>query len=224
MKRRLAIGLAVIAAAAAGGGAYAATRSGGSSNDAKHQAFLNDVAKRLHVTPEQLRNALKGAAVDRLNAALASGRITQAQANQLKQRIEQGQLPPFGEHRMHGFGGAPVFPALIGAANFLGLTPPQLLHQLESGKSLGQIAAARGKSVSGLKAAIIAQIRSRLDQAVARGIITRAREQQILSDLSSRLDDLITRVHQPGFGGHRLAAPQMAQPPAGPMPPAGPTF
>jgi hypothetical protein len=129
-----------------------------------------------------------------------------------------------------------MFPPLIGAADYLGLTAPQLLHQLKSGKSLAQVATARGKSVSGLKAAITAQIRSRLDQAVARGVIIPAREQQILSDLSSRLDDLINRVHQPGFGGNGRfggnrrfggngpAAPPMAQPPAGPMPPAGPTF
>jgi hypothetical protein len=224
MKRRFVIGLAVVAAAAAGGGAYAAAAAGGSGgSDSNRQAFLNDVAKRLHVTPQQLSNALKGAAIDRLNAAVSSGRLTQAQANELGRRIEQGQVP-FGGHEFrgpHGFGGPPFVggPPLLGAAaSYLGLTVPQLFQQLQTGKSLAQIASARGKSVSGLKSAITAQLKSRLDQAVTRGMISAAQERQMLSNLSSRLGDLINGIHRPGFG-HGFMAPQMATPP-----PAGPNF
>ena len=85
-KRKLAIGTVAAAAAAFAGGAYASTKdpSGGS-----RQAFLTDVAKRLHVTPAQLDSALKGAALDELSAAVKEGRITQAQADALRQRIQK---------------------------------------------------------------------------------------------------------------------------------------
>jgi hypothetical protein len=88
--------LAALAVAALAGGAYAATQS---SVPNTRQAFLNDVAKRLHVTPQQLTQALKGATADQLQAAVKAGRLTQAQANRLAQRLNRsGAAPgiPFG--------------------------------------------------------------------------------------------------------------------------------
>lgn len=92
LKRNLAIGTTVLAAAAFAGGAYAATQSTPSK---VRQAFLTDVAKRLNVTPQQLTAALRGAADDQLNAAVKAGRITQAEANAIKQRIAKGITGPF---------------------------------------------------------------------------------------------------------------------------------
>ncbi len=96
LKRKLVIGLAALALAAFAGGAYAATQS---SSPNTRQAFLNDVAKRLHVTPQQLSAALSGATLDQLQAAVKAGRLTQSQANKLEQRLKQnGTAPalPFG--------------------------------------------------------------------------------------------------------------------------------
>ncbi len=89
LKRRLAIAVVAVAAAAFAGGAYAATKD---SNASVRQAFLNDVAKRLHVTPPQLTSALEGAEVDQINAAVAAGKLTQAQGNALKQRVQKGHV------------------------------------------------------------------------------------------------------------------------------------
>ncbi len=86
LKRQLVIGLAALAVVAFAGGAYAATQS---STPTTRQAFLNDVAKRLHVTPQQLTAALNGATLDQVQAAVKAGKLTQAQANQLKQRLQQ---------------------------------------------------------------------------------------------------------------------------------------
>ena len=96
LKRNLVIGGAVLVVAAFAGGAYAATQNSGPNT---RQAFLNDVAKRLHVSPQQLSSALNGAYLDQLQAEVKAGRLTQAQANALKQRLNQrgsATAVPFG--------------------------------------------------------------------------------------------------------------------------------
>jgi hypothetical protein len=220
LKRNLVIGLAALGVAAFAGGAYAATQNSGPST---RQAFLNDVAKRLHVTPQQLNSALSGAAVDQLQAAVTAGQITQAQANELEQRLKNSGTAPllplapgFGGPRGFavpkvpfgagpgpgpgplgfggGFGGAGL--GLGAAASYLGLTNAQLFQQLQSGKSLAQVAAAKGKTVAGLEAAMTAPIKKALDAAVAKKAITAAREKQILSRYASGLS---ARINQKGI-------------------------
>src|SRR5262245_45209976 len=95
-----------------------------------------------------------------------------------------GALAAGGNGR-HG-GGRPG-PAAIAAC--LGLTPAQLREQLRSGKTLAQIAVARGKTVSGLEAAIYADVQAHLDRAVANGRLSAAQEQALLARLKARLDD-----------------------------------
>lgn len=209
LKHKLAIGAAAIAAAAFAGGAYAAVSQSGATS---RQAFLNDIAKRLNVTPKQLTNALQGAYDDQLQAAVAAGRLTQAQAQALKQRIQQRGAPlGFGGLRRFGAPGAFAGPnhAILGgrggrlavAATYLGLSDAQLFNQLASGKSLAQIASARGKSVDGLKAAMTAAVKAKLDKAVAAKLLTRAQEQKVLAKLPSLLDSEVNlRMTAPAFG------------------------
>lgn len=181
-------------AAAMGGGAYAATQAHGNLD----QTLLNDVANRLHVTPAQLTDAFKQAMIDRINAAVAAGRLTRAQANRLIQRIQQSPRVPFA---LPGF--RPRGPRffLSAAASYLGLSPDQLRQQLGSGKSLAQIAQARGKSGAGLEQAITASVRSRLDQAVADGRITKSQEQRRLDRLSQALPKIVNRTPPAGAPG-----------------------
>ena len=101
LKRKLTFLIVAIALAASAAGAYAATQSAAPSS---RQAFLNDVARRLHVTPLQLKNALKGAYADRLAALVASGRLTKAQAKAIQQRL--GNAP--GAPGLGLFGPAPA--------------------------------------------------------------------------------------------------------------------
>jgi uncharacterized coiled-coil protein SlyX len=220
-KRKLVIGSTVVALAAFAGGAVAATQ--GSSQDPRQQ-YLNDVAKRLNVTPAQLQNALKGASLDQLQAAVKAGKLTQAQANALKQRIQQGAAggapffgppPPFGPGGpgpygpgRFGFGlhRALAFGPAAGAAKYLGLTEAQLINQLQSGKSLAQIAKAQGKTTAGLEQAITSSIKARLDKAVANQRITAAQEQQMLKGLSARINDIVNNTPP------KLAGPGMPGP------------
>jgi hypothetical protein len=185
--------LAALAAAGIAGGALAA--SGTFDPAAERQAFLNDAAGRLGVSSDKLEAALKAAAVDRVNAALAAGQITKDEADAMKAAINSGKLPlgvgvpGMGFHMdggIHMLGGT-----LDAAATYLGLTEDQLQTQLQSGKSLADVAKAQGKSVDGLKQALTADLKTKLDQAVKDGRLTQSQADAILAKVSASLDDLI---------------------------------
>jgi hypothetical protein len=101
-KRKLAIATTALAAAAFAGGAYAANQD---SPGVQRQAFLKDAAKRLNVTPAELSAALKGAFQDQLNAAVKAGKLTQAQADALSKRFQNGGIGPMGFGHPGFFGG-----------------------------------------------------------------------------------------------------------------------
>lgn len=210
--RPVALGAAGLLAIAGGGVAYAAT-SGTSPRD----ALLNDAAKRLDVSPDKLRSALQGAAGDQLDQAVRAGKLTQQQADRIKQRMQQdGGLPPLGGPRgFHrgfgaGFGGpGPFMIGLDAAARYLGLTPAQLAGRLHAGKSLADVAKAQGKSVTGLEDALVATAKDRLEKAVAAGRITAAQRDRILNDLKAHVADLVTRTPPAGGPGGRPCPPGM---------------
>jgi hypothetical protein len=218
LKSKLAIGTTALAAAAFAGGAYAATQN---SPGGVRQAFLNDVAKRLGVSPAQLSSALKGAYDDQLQAAVAAGKLTQAQANAIKQRARDKGIPPFGGFGLLGppgsggkpFAGPGQRPLAFGrslkaAATYLGLTESQLAQDLSSGKTLAQIATSRGKSVAGLEASLSAAAKTKLDKLVADKVITSAQERQALSRLSTAIADVVNG-HPPGLGPRRGLGPRL---------------
>ncbi|HZR93381.1 MAG TPA: hypothetical protein VFA44_13350 [Gaiellaceae bacterium] len=197
--------VALIAAAGAVGGALAAS---GTFDPAKErQAYLDDAAQRLGVSSAKLEDALKQAALDRVDAALAAGQITQDEAQAMKDAINAGRLgvPGVGfGFGMHGLGGMHVRGALglDAAAGYLGLSEAELRSELGSGKSLADIAKAQGKSVDGLEQALLAAAKTKLDQAVADGRITSAQRDQIMADLKSRVADLVNRTLPLGPWGH----------------------
>jgi hypothetical protein len=206
-------GLAALAAvlAVGGGGAAIAASQGSSSSP---NAFLDAVAKHLGISSDKLRDATKAAAVDQVNAALEEGRITKAQADELKARIEAGEFPPFfGSLPFGGFPGHSHGPGdhLSAAAGYLDLTLDDLLEKLENGRSLADVAKAEGKSVDGLKEAVLADAKEELDQAVADEDLTQADADAILRRLQARIDELVNvpfRVRRVedrfGPGGHEL--------------------
>jgi hypothetical protein len=230
VKRRFVIGATGLAALGGGGVAYAVTQG---SPGSERQAFINDVAGRLHVSPDQLKSAISGAFSDRLEQAVKDGRLTQSQADAIKQRVQQhGGVPLLGGPHPHPFFGGPRGPFAAGfdaAAGYLDLTPKQLHDKLESGKSLADVAGDQKKDVGGLKKAIEDGVKTRLDKAVKNKRITQSQESRLLNGLSNRIDRLVQqkggrphgwRERSGGFRpvpGHGFGGP----PPGGP-PPGGP--
>ncbi len=75
-KAKIAVGAAAILAAAGGGVAVAASQAGSPSDESK--AVIDDAAKQLGIPSSKLSDALKTALSDRVDAAVAAGRITKA--------------------------------------------------------------------------------------------------------------------------------------------------
>jgi hypothetical protein len=207
----------------------AAIAGGALGSDTDKQAFLNDVAKRLDVTPTELKAALQGAYDARIDAAVAAGKITKEQADAMKKRSKDGGLPLFGGRGHGGFGGdgggghhggprGYRGPGLASAATYLGLTEAELRAQLESGKSLADVAKAEGKTVAGLKAKLKADIETKLDAAVKAGRITQAQADEMLTRMTERLDDMIEGTF--GAGKHRGGSGWGGPPPPGSSAPA----
>jgi hypothetical protein len=218
LKRKVAIGVAGLVVLAGGGGTYAATHRSGTD---ERQAFLNDAAKRLDITPKELSDALQGAFSDRLDAAVADGRLTRAQADEIKQRLKAHGGLPFLGGPFFGPGPGPHGGFLMGgidaAAKYLGVSDAELAKQLGSGKSLAQVAKDRNKSVDGLKAAIKDAARTKLDAAVKAKELTQAQEDQALQDLDRRIDEIVNHAgFGPRFGQHRRGGPRLGGPPGGP--------
>jgi polyhydroxyalkanoate synthesis regulator phasin len=193
-RKTLAIAVAALAVIGGGGAAIAAGQGSSSSG----QSFLDSVAKHLGISSQKLEDATKAAAVDQVDAALKEGKITQAQADELKARIQSGESPPFagplfGPRFGHFHRGGPSLfgEKLSAAADFLGLTQAELRTKLNDGRTLANIAKARGKSVDGLKQAILDEAGKKLDQLVEDGELTRAEADEMLARMKSHIDDLV---------------------------------
>ena len=112
----------------------------------------------------------------------------------MKARINSGDFPLFGGgHRGSAKGGLGRTSAhgLEAAASYLGLTEAQLRTQLNSGKTLAQVAKARDKSVDGLVDALVKDANAKIDQAVEDGRLTQAQADEIKQGQRERLTDFV---------------------------------
>jgi hypothetical protein len=124
--------------------------------------------------------------VARIDAAEKAGRIAPERADRLRERVEH-VCDSHPHARIAAFG------MLKAAAEFLDLDRAELRAQLP-GTSLAALAEKQGKSVAGLKAAMVAPAKARLAQAVADGKITQARANVAAERLDKLADRLAARV------------------------------
>jgi polyhydroxyalkanoate synthesis regulator phasin len=171
--------------------------------EAMHQAYLNALAGRLGISIDQLQAAMKQSRIDLINQAVSEGKLSQEQASRMIQAIQDGKGPGHpgmgqrgqrpgpqgqGQGQRQGQRG-PGGPQVV--ADLLGMTPDQLRTELQSGKSLAQVAEAKGISRDTLKEKILESRKTRLDAAVAAGRITAEQAQQHLSQMSANIDKML---------------------------------
>ena len=201
MSARRIAALALTGALLAGGTGAAIAAVSKDDGKKAEEAILDDAAKRLNVTPEKLREALSAAQDDQLDQAVKDGKLTQKQADAIKERRKQsgrvlgGPLGRPGHHKGFGPGGGPrgfgfrgaVFPDL---AKALGITDAKLKEQLRDGKSIAEIAKAEGKSLADVRASLKADAKTRLDKAVKDGDLAQAQADKLLDHVDEHLERL----------------------------------
>jgi hypothetical protein len=150
--------------------------------------------------PADLIDAIVAAEKKVLDADVAAGWITSDQASsvlsgltkQITGLVNDGPPVPATEHAG----------LLDTAATYLGLSVSDLQSKLKAGKTLADVTATvSGKTVEGLVAALEGPAKKELDVAVTAGKITQAQETTILSNITSRLTDLVN-----GKAGDKEAA------------------
>jgi hypothetical protein len=219
-KRTVIGGIAVLVIAVAGAGAaIGATGTGTPQEESK--AVIDATATDLGVSSASLTAALKKALIARVDAALAAGNLTGAQATDLKARINSGEVPLVGlggGHRggpgVGGIAGTGHFGELEAAASYLGLTATELRTAQDGGKTLAAIATEQGKNVDGLVDAMVSAVTKNVNAAVTAGTVTDAQRDSILSGLEARITGHVNNLRPDQGRGGPGGPPPMGAPDA----------
>ena len=160
------------------------------AKDVRSGQTLAQIAGARGKSVSGLEAAMVAAVKTKLDTAVTAGRLTSAREQQVLARVQKvvarlvnAKLAarPAAKARLLGV-----------AASYIGIKPKALVGELK-GKSLAQVATAHGKTAAGLKAALLAPFKARLDTAVAAGRISSADAQARLARISARLDALIAK-------------------------------
>lgn len=195
-RRWLAGGLVGVALGALllGGTAFAQTDSSGTD---LRQTFIDRLASKLGIASDDLETAITDTQVEMIDEALADGRLTQRQADVLRERAASGDglfrmRPEFGMRAMHA-----LDINLATIASELGMTTEELRAELQDGSTLSEIIIAHSSTVDAVVEALVANAETQLNEAVANGNLTQAQADQILTNLPDRLTQMIEN----GFPG-----------------------
>ncbi|MFN8472396.1 MAG: hypothetical protein U0822_09420 [Anaerolineae bacterium] len=197
---------------------------------------LADLATSQNVSQDTVKQAIVTAQKAEIDQAQQAGRITADQATQMKQRIDQEAAnldltKPFGG-RGFGPGGPQGFapgagkaqggqggfgmmggPAVLdAAAKALNLTTADLQTQLQSGKTLADIAQSKGVSQDTVKQAMVSAEKAQVDQAQQAGRITADQATQMKQRIDQNAANLdLTKP----FGGRGFGPGAMPGMPGG---------
>jgi polyhydroxyalkanoate synthesis regulator phasin len=185
---------AVLGLAVVGVGVGLAQQEDGTVN-----TFLAKVAAKLGISEEKLTTAVDEAYDETLDEAVSSGRLTQEQADRLKERgfdfaPQFGRGPGFGER-----GPMQGVQLMDAAAEALGMSADDLMAELKDGKSLADVAEAKGISVEKLTSDLLGQVKAQLDGLVSDGKLTQEQADNIYVQTESNIDQIVSDTS--GLGG-----------------------
>lgn len=165
------------------------------------QNFLEKLAANLNITVDQLTQAIKTTELQIVDQMLTDGKINTDQAQQLKDRINNGQglglgriLGAYKRGRQDGARLQRLKAGIVkSASTAIGVQPSDLRQELRSGKSIADVAAQHNVSIDAVKAQITSDAKAALNQAVQDGKITQPRADEILQKLTAKLDDILNK-------------------------------
>ena len=168
---------------------------------------IADVAKAKNIDIATVIAAMKTEFKTHLDAEVASGEHTQAEADaklaefdaRATKMVNTVGLPPRGEgHGPRGMKGGPGAIGSEAVAKSLNLTADELRTQLHSGKSLSDIATAQKVDIANVKKAVIADVKAHLATEVASGEHTQAEADAKLAEITANIDKMVTEVRPEG--------------------------
>ncbi len=198
-----AIGLVVAAGIVAfGAGVFGGVAQAQEPTDEKagqHAQYQELLAENLGVTVAELEAAQAAARSAMIDEAVASGRITEEQAERLRNAEPGEHRRGVGSRMRHAVGN--VFGI---AADILGLSSEEVRDGLSDGNSLNDLAAQQG--VTDLAAQIVGQITADVEAQVADGSITQEQADRVLENLTERVSNAVDHEGgklRDGFGPRR---------------------
>jgi hypothetical protein len=189
-------------------GAVALAQDSGNDTNAPFnlaQRLHEAIANALGITIDEYDSAVSTAQKQVLGEAVSEGVLTQDQADQMQQRLDEGfglgmhgGLFGFGGEKFGhgGFWGGPENSLLSVAADKLGMTVSDLMTELQSGKSIADVAGEKGVETQTIVDAYIAQLQTNLDQAVSNGRITQTQADSILQRAQDSVPDQLNNTFE----------------------------
>lgn len=174
--------------------------------ETRRDAYKEKLAENLGISLEDLEAAINQTHLDLIDEALADGKITEEQADEMRERVENGEPVFPGLHGGHGgprhhmrFG--PLHSLLDSAKDLLGLEDGDIRDAYADGKSLADLAEENGVSIDDLKSGLLEAAKTKLDEKVADGDITQEQADDIYERLNDNIDDIINHTPPAGRGG-----------------------
>jgi uncharacterized protein YidB (DUF937 family) len=180
--------------------------------DLKSGQSIVAIAQTNGISEQTLITQLQANLKTQLDAAVQAGKLTASQAQNMLSHFPT-QVKQFVEHKgpmpmtQGGFARrAGVGVDMRQLPQILGITSSALKSDLQSGKSIADVASSKGISEQTLISKLQADQQTRLDQAVKSGRLTAAQEKQILSNFASHMKQFVEHKGLPagpgGFRGH----------------------
>ena len=159
--------------------------------------FFAKLAANLNVSVDQLHSAFKSTELDLVDELQSDGTITADQAAKMKERINSS----------NGFGLGVLFrkfkaqqervalrrEIVKSAASAIGIDAKALVTELRAGKSIADVAGEHNVSLDTVKTQITNDVKAKLDQRVANGKLTQAKEDAALQKLADNLDSILNK-------------------------------
>ncbi len=181
----------------------------GVDRQAQCQTFVNNLAMNLGVKNEVLSEAVKKTLVQQIDAAQTAGKLTAAQAQTAKDRVNNANnadlcasIGTGGKGMAGGMAGGAgqggmAFGMLQGnllntAANYYGITADVLKQELQDKGTLQAVAAAHGKDNDAGKAGLLAALEQSLRTSLTGQGVAADRVEQAVTMLTQSFDHLYT--------------------------------
>ncbi len=160
-----------------------------------HELYQEALADQLGVSVDELQAAQEAARTQMIDDALASGRITDEQAERLR-NAESGERRHGAVTRVrHAIGNV-----VESAVEILGLTTDEVRQGFADGQSLNDMAVEQG--VSDLEAQLVAALTADIEAKIADGSITQEQGDRLLENLAEHVGNIVN--HE---GGRTASAP-----------------